>query len=431
MRRRLALVVLAVTLMLVIGLLVPLALSIQSQAELRALARAEADARAVATSLASLASSTGEEPTDEQIRFVLFTYAQPEIAILAPSTSYGQLVDGFEDAVERGWTGESFVARGEAGALAVIPVAFGNEPSLLVTAHVDSDALQEGVSAAWTILLGLGLVVTVAVVPVGNGLATALVRPVESLSRTARAWTAGDLDARIEPEGPPELVESAEAFNALVERLSQLLIDEREKLADVSHRLRTPITALRLQAESLSDRAGRASLLSDIDALERAITQMIEEVRNPAAEQGGCDLAVAVRDRMAFWGVAATAQQRRITTQIPTTPVPISVPRGEVVTILDTLVQNVLRHTPPGTAFRVVVDRATASLIVADEGTGYPPGDFIERGKSGGNSSGLGLDIARRIAEDGGGRLALWNDKGANAKATFSRAPSHQVEDRP
>ncbi len=421
MRRRLALVVLAVTLMLVVGLLVPLALSIESQAELRALARAEADARAVATSLASLSSATGEQPSDEQIRFVLFTYAAPEIAILTEEgTRYGTVPDGFDDALDRGWRGESFVARGDSGALAVIPVSFGADPTLLVTSHVALETLSEGVSAAWAILLGLGLVVTAAVVPVGNRLATTLVRPVESLSTAARAWTAGDLTARVNPEGPPELVESAEAFNALVDRLSQLLVDEREKLADISHRLRTPITALRLQVETVPDASARQALLSDVDALERAITEMIEEVRSPAAEAGGCDLGAAVRDRMVFWAIAATAQRRRITSHIPSEPIPIARPRGEVVTVLDTLVQNVLRHTPHGTPFTIAVDAARHSLTVADQGPGFPSRAVVERGRSGSDSSGLGLDIVRRIAESAGGSLRLSNNGGAVAEVRFN-----------
>ena len=123
MRRRLALVFLAVTLMLVIGLLVPLALSVRSQAELRALARAEADARAVATSLAALSSTTGEAPTDDQVQFVLFSYGEPDIAILTRSGfEFGNVREGFENALERGWSGESFVARRGGEALSIVPV---------------------------------------------------------------------------------------------------------------------------------------------------------------------------------------------------------------------------------------------------------------------------------------------------------------------
>ncbi len=99
------------------------------------------------------------------------------------------------------------------------------------------------------------------------------------------------------PRAHRELVDSGEAFNALVVRLSQLLTDEREKVADVSHRLRTPLTALRLQAETVDTSPElRRDLLEDVDALERAVTEMIEEVRNPAASTGGCDLVAAVRN---------------------------------------------------------------------------------------------------------------------------------------
>lgn len=420
MRRRLALVFLAVTLMLVLGLLVPLAMSVRSQAELRALARAQADARAIATSLATLASTTGELPNDEQIQFVLFTYNQPEISILvADGTSYGSPPEGFDEALARGWEGESFVARGEHEALALVPVSLGGPPSILVTAYVSEAELEEGVSAAWAILGGLGVLVTLAVVPVGNSLATTIVRPVEALSRAARSWTSGNMEARVLPEGPPELIDSGEAFNALVVRLSQLLTDEREKIADVSHRLRTPLTALRLQAETVTDREQRAELLRDVDALENTVTDMIKEVRNPASIPGGCDLVSTVKERVGFWEVAAMAQRRAVTTELPTRPVAVKVSRPEVVTIVDTLVQNVLRHTPEGTSLVVGVEADPPVLVIRDRGPGFASRSVLRRGQSSNLSTGLGLDIVRKIAEASGGSISLANEGGAVVRVRF------------
>src|SRR3972149_7014212 len=80
----------------------------------------------------------------------------------------------------------------------------------------------------------------------------------------------GDLEARVVPSGPPEIVAVGRAFNDLAERLRGLLQAEREAAADISHGLRTPVAALRLQVETLSDPTVRETLLDDVTALESA-----------------------------------------------------------------------------------------------------------------------------------------------------------------
>ena len=89
--------------------------------------------------------------------------------------------------------------------------------------------------------------------------ARGVVRPVADLAHTAERLGAGDLDARVEPAGPPEIVEVGHTLNRLAGRIVELLAAERELVADLSHRLRTPITALRLDAEALGPTSGSAS----------------------------------------------------------------------------------------------------------------------------------------------------------------------------
>lgn len=92
-------------------------------------------------------------------------------------------------------------------------------------------------------------------------------------------------------------------------------------------------------------------------------------------------------------------------------PVLVPVPPDELSAALDALIGNVLDHTPQGTGFRIVVEGADgwARLTVADDGPGFPDGYAagVARGASGGGSTGLGLDIARRTAEDAGGTFAV------------------------
>ena len=413
MRRRLAWVFVALAVMLVVGFLVPLGLSLRTQAELRSLAAAQSDARGVATALAASARATSRNPGAIDVGFVLDSFGSDDLAVFLPDGTRlgtGHTPDNVLDLAVDG----SIVARIDGGVLAVVPVTFQTSGArLVVTAFVSNEDLREGVATSWLILAILGLIVVIGAVPIADRLAVAIVRPVRELSDAAHRWADGDLDARVAPAGPPEVVESGQAFNQLVERLSELLAAERERIADLSHRLRTPIAALRLQADSVTDPAARDGLISDIVHLEGEVTALIEDVRRTeSAESTICDLGAVVGKRMGFWRVVASAQQRSVDVDLHSaSPVLVNLPAAEVLSILDNLVQNVLTHTVAGVGFTVSVASGPPRLAVADEGDGLPSTDVFDRGSSSG-SSGLGLDIVRRVAETSGGGVTLGDGPG-------------------
>ena len=423
MRRRLAWVFVALAVMLTVGFLVPLGLSVRSQAELRGLAAAQSDARGVATALAAVAGTTGEIPGRTEAEFILATYGAGDLTITLPDgTTLGSSpVD--PTTLPLADTG-SVVADIDGGAVAVVPVAFADtDAPIVVTAFVSDAGLREGVATSWLILAVLGLVVVVGAVPIADRFAASLTRPVRDLSDAAHRWAGGDLTARVSPEGPPEIVESGRAFNLLAERLADLLAAERERVADLSHRLRTPLAALRLQAESSADPDHRAALVADIANLEGEVTALIEDVRRTDQEQSTvADLAEVVDRRMGFWQVVAAAQDRELSVERPGQgPVPVAAADADVLTALDNLVQNVLTHTAPGTGFTVTVDAQPPSLTVADQGGGLPSPDVFDRGSTTGKSSGLGLDIVRRIAEASGGEVRIGDGPGATIVVRFGR----------
>ncbi|MDP6287525.1 MAG: HAMP domain-containing sensor histidine kinase, partial [Acidimicrobiales bacterium] len=274
------------------------------------------------------------------------------------------------------------------------------------------------------------LIVVIGAVPIADRLAVAIVRPVRELSDAAHRWADGDLNARVAPAGPPEVVESGRAFNQLVERLSELLAAERERIADLSHRLRTPIAALRLQADSVADPAARDGLISDIVHLEGEVTALIEDVRRTeSAESTICDLGAVVGKRMGFWRVVASAQQRSVDVDLHSdSPVLVNLPAAEVLSILDNLVQNVLTHTVGGVGFEVTVTADPPRLTVADHGDGLPSTDVFDRGSSSGGS-GLGLDIVRRVAEESGGEVTVGDGSGTTIVIRFGE-PTNPTEPR-
>ena len=425
MRRRLALVFVALAVMLAVGFLVPLGRSVRSQARLRALAGAQSDARGVATALAAVAGSTGDLPGVAEVEFVLHSFDSSDLMVLMADGSV--IGSGPSDAVAVASVATgSMVAEVADGALAIVPVTFGGAgQQLVVTAFVDSDTLREGVGSSWLILTALGLIVVLGAVPLADRLAASITRPVQNLSDAAHRWAGGDLSARVVPDGPDEVAESGRAFNQLAERLTDLLAAERERAADLSHRLRTPIAALRLQAESVANVGERDALIGDIVHLEGEVTALIEDVRrSESAEATICDLPSVVAQRMGFWRVVASAQQRTVETEVDEgSPLLVNLPAAEVLTVLDNLVQNVLTHTVAGVGFTVSVSGGPPRLTISDEGDGLPSADVFDRGSSSGGS-GLGLDIVRRVAEASGGGITVGEGAGATIVVRFGEPVS-------
>jgi signal transduction histidine kinase len=198
--------------------------------------------------------------------------------------------------------------------------------------------------------------------------------------------------------------------------------------------LRTPLTALRLDAEALGDPADRDRLMADLQAVEAAVNQLIRDARHPEPKPvtASGDLAATVRRRLEFWTALAEAQDRHCQMDIPAASLPVAASESDLSAAVDTILSNVFAHTREGDAFRVQVDRAgpVARLVVEDDGPGFPPGMRLRRGRSGTGSTGLGLDIARRVATQSGGRIRLIrrSSGGARVELHFGPMPPSRSE---
>jgi signal transduction histidine kinase len=270
--------------------------------------------------------------------------------------------------------------------------------------------LRAGVTRTWLVLTGLGVVLLVLALLVADRLARSLTRPVDELAATAHQLGSGELTARVRPDGPAEVREVGVALNRLAERIGELLTAEREAAADLAHRLRTPLTALRLDAEALPP-AERDRILDGVDALNRGVDEVINEARRPVREGLGAvsDAVAVVADRVRFWQVLAEDEGRPLGVDLPAAAIPVRVSADDLAAAVDALLGNVFAHTPDGTRMAVAVrgrPEGGAVVSVRDDGPGIRA-EAVERGRSGGGSTGLGLDIARRTAEASGGALHL------------------------
>jgi signal transduction histidine kinase len=311
----------------------------------------------------------------------------------------------------------------------VVPVVIDGQSTVVRTVVTSAD-LSRGVPQAWLVLAGLGLVLVLLGLLVADRLARTIVAPIADLSAVSHRLARAELDARAAPAGPPEVREVAGALNHLAGRIQDLLRDEREQVADLSHRLRTPLTALRLEAESLRDPDDAARIAAAADSIERAVTAVIQQARRKGVEKppGGCDATAVVADRVAFWTVLAEDTDRPVGQDLPTTPLPVAVPADDLAAALDALLGNIFAHTPDGTGLSVSLrprPDGGATLVVADSGPGFPESHtgVLRRGESGGGSTGLGMDIARRAAEAGGGSLHIGRSAAGGAEVRLELAP--------
>jgi len=296
-------------------------------------------------------------------------------------------------------------------------------PLALVLGTLPDAQMHQGVVRTWLLLGGAGLVVLALSVAIADRLARSLVRPLDGVARAADRLAAGDLSARAELTGPPEVRRAGAGLNRLARRIGELLEYERETIADVSHRLRTPMTALRIDAESLRDQAERTQLLSDVDALERTVDEVIRAARRPARiGLVTCDAVAVVAERTAFWRPLAEDTDRAMTVELADGELPVLVPADDLRTCMDVLLENVFAHTPDGAALAVRLSRRAAGgawLVVMDGGPGFRNTDPTERGNSTGGSTGLGLDIVRRIAEASGGTLTIGRSPSGGGSVTL------------
>jgi signal transduction histidine kinase len=217
----------------------------------------------------------------------------------------------------------------------------------------------------------------------------------------------------------------AAGLNHLAERIQHLVWAEREAVADLSHRLRTPLTALRLDADGLPDRYA-ARIVSHVDALDRAVTALIEETRMRASGPGACNAAAVVAERIAFWAALAEEQGRPTSVAIAPGPIAVGASRSDLAACLDALLGNVFSHTTDGTPYHVRLEAKPgggAVLTVADAGPGFGASDPLARGASTGGSTGLGLDIARQTARASGGSLNIGSARPHGALVVVTLGP--------
>ncbi len=297
-----------------------------------------------------------------------------------------------------------------------VPVTHDTDVIGAVRAASPVAAVYRQVALVWLGMLGLGGLAIGMVWLVARRQARRLARPLEELSEAARRLGQGDFSVRTTPADIPEIDSVGSALNSTAGRLDAMLARERSFSADASHQLRTPLTGLRLRLEAALEHPGqdlRHAITDGIaaaDRLEQTIEELLALARDTRSSNSTpLDLPSLLDEIEVGWHDRLAAQHRALHVAVdPLAPVSLA-STAAVRQVLTVLLDNAATHGS-GTVSVAVRNAADALAIdVSDEGSGItaPEPELFTRRSRLADGHGIGLALARSLAEAEGGRLRL------------------------
>jgi signal transduction histidine kinase len=268
------------------------------------------------------------------------------------------------------------------------------------------------------LIIGLvALLAVIAAVVLAIRQANRLASPLTDLAETAERLGSGDPRPRHKRYGVPELDRVADVLDSSAERIARMLTAERRLAADASHQLRTPLTALsmRLEEITLTDdpdtvKEEATIALTQVERLTDVVERLLTNSRDPRTGSAVTfDLDEVIQQQLAEWRPAYRNVGRAIVSSGKRHLQAVGTP-GAVAQVLAALIENSLMHGGGTVALRTRVTGNQAVIEITDEGLGVPAdlgARIFERAISGRNSTGIGLAVARDLAEADGGRLEM------------------------
>lgn len=323
------------------------------------------------------------------------------------------------------------------------PVVVGGDVTGVVVTASPTVRLRADVARDW-LVIGAAMALALAVCAgVAGRVAGWVLRPVHRLDTATQAIATGRLGTRVEADaGPPELRRLADAFNEMAANVEGLIEAQRTFVADASHQLRNPLSALLLRLEEVAvalppgyedrldptRREGHRLALVLGELLELARAEHVSPAPAPV------DVAGLLCDRVEAWRVLAGRTGVRLAAEAPRGVLAYADPTG-LSSALDAVVDNAIKFSPDGGTVRLTGrhegDGAEVVLEVWDEGPGLDDeelervGDRFWRSPRDQNvpGSGLGLSIARSLLAAGGGTLAVSRAEGGPAEGGSAEGP--------
>jgi len=455
MTRRLVATYLLLALVVLVALEVPLGIVNERNQRRDLQVRVERDAVALA-GLVEDRLQAGAAPGDPALDGILDRYAADNDARVVVVGAGGRLLADSDTARELGrdFSTRPEIATALGGGVATgtrrsdtlgetllyvaVPVASGGRVFGAVRASVPTSRVDALVRRYWLALGSIALIVLSVVALAGMWLARWVSRPLTDLRDATRTAEAGDLAVRADTgSGPEEVREVARAFNDMVGRLDVLVGTQEQFVADASHQLRSPLTALRLRIENLrydADPAAMADLdgaLEEVERLSRLVNGLLALARadRRAPERAVRELAPLLEARGEAWRAAAA--EAGVELSVSAAPgIRCELSEGALEQVLDNLLANAIAAAPAGSAVALaaVGEDGAAEVTVTDAGPGMDAEsrahafDRFWRGRDDRRGSGLGLAIVKRLVEADGGTVRLEGADGGGLRAVVRLA---------
>ena len=433
MTRRIALTMAALIAAILVLAVVPLGLSMTGRERVSFRDDASAATRSIAsTAEENLSDHRSAAPARAQVRraardgdCAVVLHRSGAIAMQAGCTA-AMTARGAALARDVLGDGREHVEQADGRLATAVPVGDASYRSGVAVLFRSTDPLHDRILVMWGWLTAIGVGALAASALVAVRLASWVGSPLRAVDTAAQRLGEGALEERApQVGGPPEVRRLAATFNTMAARTEALVHGHRAVVADVSHQLRTPLTALRLRLDLLATQveddtaAELAGAQEEIARLSRLVDGMLAVARAEHAVPRPVLVRVdaLVAERVEAWEPVARERGVRLVARCPS-PVTAAVGEGDLEQVLDNLVANALDAVPEGG--RVTVGSSTAPdavvLRVADDGPGMPEPEreaaFRRFSRPGGGGSGLGLAIVHRLVTANGGTVALRDTPG-------------------
>ena len=309
-----------------------------------------------------------------------------------------------------------------------IPVISNQQVHAVVRAATPTSKLDDRVRSSWLLMVALAAAILVTAAIVASLESRRLSKPVDQLAVAMGRLGSGDFSVRTSRSGVAEIDEAARALDATAERLGELVERERSFSANASHQLRTPLTGIRIQLENALRSEPKDSYeqitdaLGAVDRLETTIGDLLKLTRQQSLTRDSVDLAELITRQHASWQVLATSLGRSLELDLEANLPTVQVSEAAVRQILEVLVSNAFVHGSGVVVVSTAKRIGGVAIDVSDEGPGLTdaaasvfhnnvdvafPGTM--RAVSDAGVHGIGLSLARNLADSAGGRLILRN----------------------
>ncbi len=335
---------------------------------------------------------------------------------------------------------------GQARTYAAVPILYEGEQMGVLRASAPMAPAYEEAREKWLHLAAVALPIVLLSAATSLWLGRALTRPIRQLHASALRIASGALEERVSIRSQDEIGQLADAFNFMVERVNALIEAQRSFVSYAAHELRNPLMRLKLRVEALQrgglEGAQRTAYLDDlaheIEHMSTLINQLLVLARldegRHQADRPPADVVAFLHDVARTWRIRAQGVGLNFHAEIPPTLPETPVAMSDLQIVLDNLLENALKYTPPGgeVTLRAWAAEDGLHLVVEDNGEGFTPEESTviferfarltrarERDVPG---TGLGLAIVRAVLEQYDGAITAHSDgpdRGARFEAVW------------